>query len=94
MIFFTRSDKRKIYQLIDLLLSHKISESTFCHEFCCSYDLELDYDTLTAEEYKAFSALGEITSRFSEFEEDIKKYPGTYYTKDELKEKIKKQKRL
>jgi hypothetical protein len=71
-----------------MYLSDKINESTFCHEFYCSYDLELDYDTLMEEEYKAFYELSEITSRFSEFEEDVKKYPGVYYTKEELNKKI------
>lgn len=70
-----------------MYLSGKINESTFCHEFYCSYDLELDYDTLMEDEYKAFYELSEITSRFSEFEKDIKKYPGVYHTKEEVKQK-------
>jgi len=85
---YDKTDKRWIYQLIDMYLSDKINESTFCHEFYCSFDLELDYDTLMEDEYKAFYELSEITIRFSEFEEDFKKYPGTYYTKEELKKKI------
>jgi hypothetical protein len=85
---YEKTDKRRIYQLIDMYLSGKINESTFCHEFYCSYDLELDYNTLTEDEYKSFYELSEITIRFSEFEEDIKKYPGVYYTKNELKKKI------
>jgi hypothetical protein len=85
---YEKTDKRWIYQLIDMYLDKKINESTFCHEFYCSYDLELDYDTLTEDEYKAFYELSEIAIRFSEFEEDIKKYPGIYYTKEELKKKI------
>jgi hypothetical protein len=85
---YERSDKRRIYQLIDMYLAEKIDESTFCGDFIPSYDLELDYDTLTDEEHQAFSELGKIASRFSEFEEDIKKYPGVYYTKEELKQKI------
>lgn len=85
---YERTDKRRIYQLIDIYLSDKINESTFCHEFYCSYDLELDYDTLMEDEYKAFYELSEITIRFSEFEEDIKKYPGVYRTKEEVKQKI------
>jgi len=71
-----------------MYLSGKINESTFCYEFYCLYDLELDYDTLLEEEQTAFSELGKVASRFSEFEEDIEKYPGTYFTKKELKEAI------
>jgi hypothetical protein len=85
---YKNTDKRKIYHLIDAYLSGDIDESTFCNEFHCSYDLELDYDTLTEEECKAFSELGEVAGRFSEFEGDHKKYPGVYYTKSELRQKI------
>jgi len=87
-LLIQNNDKRRIYQLIDMYLDEKINEAAFCHEFYCSYDLELDYDTLTEEEYKAFYELSEITIRFSEFEKDIKKYPGVYRTKEELKKKI------
>ncbi|MFW9928720.1 MAG: hypothetical protein ACFFD1_04965, partial [Candidatus Thorarchaeota archaeon] len=69
-------------------LSNKINEATFCYEFYCSFDLELDYDTLEEDEYKAFDELSEITCRFSEFEKDIKSYPGVYRTKEEVKNKI------
>jgi hypothetical protein len=40
------------------------------------------------EEHQALSELGKVASRFSEFEGDIKKYPGVYYTKEDLKQKI------
>ncbi len=85
---YEKTDKRRIYQLISMYLSGQIDESTFCNQFYSTYDLELDYDTLTEEEYKTFYELSEITARFSEFEDDIRKYPGVYRTKNELKQKI------
>jgi hypothetical protein len=85
---YQKIDKRMIYQLIDIYLSGKIDESTFCREFYCLYDLETDCETLFEDEYKAFYELSEITCRFSEFENDIKKYPGVYRTKEEVNEKI------
>lgn len=85
---YEKTDKRRIYQLIDVYLSGKINESTFCYEFYCSFDLELDYEKLFEDEYKSFCELSEIASRFSESEEDIKKYPGVYYTKEELHRKV------
>ena len=85
---YKKTDKRRIYQLIEMYLSEKIDEAAFCSDFVPSYDTELDYDTLTEEEHTAFSELGKVASRFSEFEEDIKKYPGTYFTKAELKNAI------
>lgn len=72
-----------------MYLQDKIDESTFCNDFIPSYDQELDYETLSAEEHQAFSELGKIASRFSEIEEDIMKYPGVYYTKEQLDKKIK-----
>lgn len=85
---YEKTDKRRIYQLIEMYLSNKINESTFCYEFYCSYDLELNYESLLEDEYQAFYELSEITSRFSEFENDFKKYPGVYYTNEELSRKI------
>jgi hypothetical protein len=85
---FENTDKRRIYQLIEMYLKEKIDEAAFCDDFYYSYDLELDYETLTQDECRAFHELSEITSRFSEFDEDIKNYPGVYYTKEELQKKI------
>ena len=85
---FRRDDKHRLYQIIQQYLSKKIDASTFCDEFYYSYDLELDCDTLTSDENQAFDELSNITSRFSNFEEDHKKYPGVFYTELELKKKI------
>ena len=85
---FKKSNKRIIYYLIFEYLSGKIDESTFCGEFHFSYDLELNYNELTDEEYKAFHELVEVSGRFSEYKEDFKKFPGIYYTREELRQKI------
>ncbi len=37
-------EKQKIYRLIDMYLSEKINEETFCEEFYHLYDLEVDSD--------------------------------------------------
>lgn len=83
------SDKERIYHLINLYLYGKINETTFCRDYLRIYDIELDYDTLNEEEYHTFSNLARIASRFSECEEDIMRYPGVYYTKNELNKEIK-----
>lgn len=83
---FERKDKRRLYWLLDQLLEKKIDASTFCDEFYYSYDLELQ-DELTTKEENNFKQLAAIVSRFSEFEEDITKYPGVYFTEDQLREK-------
>ena len=58
-----------------MYLSGNISDKVFCDEFYYSYDLEIDLDTLTNIEKKAFSELSTGSDRFSEFEEDHIKYP-------------------
>lgn len=83
-----KTDKNRIYQLIDMYLSGTIDETTFCNEFYVLFDLNINYEKLNNDEYNAFYELSEITSRFSEFEEDIKRYPGVYHSKDEVKQKI------
>lgn len=85
---YEKTDKKKLYDLIDMYLSGGIDESIFCSAFCSLYDLEIDYRTLTENEHKAFSELGEVVGRFSEFEDDHEKYPNVYYTKKELNTKI------
>ncbi len=85
---YDRTDKRRIYQLIEMYLAGIIDETAFCDELRYIYGFELDYDTLTEEEHAAFSALSEVASRFSPFEEDHKKHPGVHYTKEELSQKI------
>lgn len=71
-----------------MYLSGKVDESTFCDEFYYSYDIELDYDTLNTNEEQAFFELSEIVSRFSDSKEDHQKYPGIYYTQEDLRQQI------
>ena len=79
---YERTDKRRLYQLIEMYLSKKIDEDSFATDFIYSYGQELDYDTLEKEENQIFSNLAIIASRFSDIEEDLQKYPGVYYTKE------------
>ena len=85
---FEKNDKRRLYQLMDMYLSGVIAAPTFTDEFYFSYNLEIDDEMLKETERKAFQKLDEISSRFSEFEEDLKEYPGTYFSEAELRKKI------
>jgi len=85
---FEKNDKRRLYQVMDMYLSGNINDKVFCDEFYYSYDLEIDLDTLTDLEKKAFSELSTVSDRFSEFEEDHIKYPKGFFTAEELKQKI------
>ena len=86
---FEKDDKRRLYQLMDMFLSGKITASVFCDELYYSYDLEIDYNTLNAVEQKAFSDLSPFSSRFSEFKEDHEKCPNAFFTEEQLYQKVK-----
>lgn len=85
---YTKTDKRRLYWLLDQYLSGNIDARTFCNEYYYCQALELDRNTLTKSEEKAFSELATVVGRFSEFEEDLKNYPKVYYTEEELRNKI------
>lgn len=85
---FEKNDKRRLYWLLDQYLSKKITEDVFCNEFYYSYDLELDYSSLTELEYNLFSELGRIAGRYSKYESDHKLDPKAFSTTEELKQKI------
>jgi len=85
---YDKSDKLRLYWLIDEYLSGKINEATFCDEFYYSYDLKLNHETLTIIEKTLFSELSKITSRFSQYEEDHKLDARAFSTVQELKQKI------
>lgn len=85
---FEKNDKRRLNWLIDQFLENKIDAETFCDEFHECYGLELGLDALTPLEEEIFYELSVVANRFSPFEEDLIKYPGTYFTEAELRQKI------
>ena len=85
---YDKSDKKRLYWLIDEYLSHRISEPVFCDEFYLSYGLGVDPNILSEKEKKSFLELYEVSSRFSEFEDDHKLDPRAFSTVIELREKI------
>ncbi|MGC4059177.1 MAG: hypothetical protein QM743_13825 [Chitinophagaceae bacterium] len=85
---YDKSDKRRLYWLIDQYLSDKLDETGFCDEFYYSYDLEVDRNTLTDIEKIAFASLSKVSDRFSSYEEDHNLDPRAFSTVKELKEKI------
>jgi len=85
---YEKSDKQRLYWLIDQYLLGKINESTFCDELYYSYDLEIDSNTLTDVEKLAFSALSMVCSRFSQYEEDHNLDSRAFSTVKEVNQKI------
>ncbi len=88
MNIFDKKNKKYLYLIIDLFASGKIDEKTFCDEYYYSYDLAIDYSTLTENEYRIFLELSEIVDRFSEYPEDHKLDIHAFTNKEELKKKI------
>jgi hypothetical protein len=84
---YEKKDKRRLYWLIEQFLSEKISASTFCDEFYYSYDLEIDHKTLSATERVAFKELGEVSSRYSQYDEDHNLDRMAFTTTEQLKQK-------
>jgi len=85
---YDKSDIRRVYWLIDQYLLGKIDESNFCDEFYYSYDLEINENTLTDIEKMVFAELNQVSSRFSQYQEDHLGLPNGFYTIEELKQKI------
>lgn len=85
---FEYTDKKRIYWLINQYLENKITQCNFADEYYKSYCLETDLNTLTDKETKVFDELAEVATRFTDIEEDLKNYPGVYYTPQELDQKI------
>lgn len=83
-----RMDKHRIYYLMDMYLTGNINGSTFCNEFCCVFDNELDFSTLTEEENRILSDLALVVYRFSEMEAGRILNSDAYYKEDELRKKI------
>jgi len=86
---FNNTDKRRLYQLMDMYLSKIINAETFSDEFYSCYHLGLDHNSMDHREKKAFGELSKITDRFTTSVNDLKNYPGTYFDEVQLKEKVK-----
>ena len=82
------TDKRRIYWLIDQYLNGKIIAWDFTTFYFSCYNVEMDSDFLTPTEDKLFSELSAIAGRFTDIQEDLIKYPGTYFSEKELKPKV------
>lgn len=85
---FEKNDKSKIYSLIDSYLLNELNALSFCDQFLECYGLEVDPNSLTELEKKAFSELATLAVEFPTFDESFKKYHDTYYTENTLRDKV------
>ena len=84
---FEKTDKRRLYWLIDKYLHNNIDDRTFCDEFYYCYSLELDRENLTDVEKEAFYELNKVSSRFSGYESDHKLDAHAFSTANDLRQK-------
>ena len=85
---FEKNNEKMLYWLIDQYLTDKITAWTFSSLYSECYNLRLDSSLLTDKERKLFDELNIIASRFSDVEDDLKMYPGTYFSEQELQRKV------
>lgn len=84
---YNKTDKRRLYWLIDQYILGNIDETKFCDDFHDTLVNEMYYEGLTAIELRIFKDLLDVVQRFSEYEEDFKLWAG-FVSAEELKQKI------
>lgn len=72
---FEKNDKRYLYWILELYLSNRIDETSFCDAYYSSYNFEIDDSSLTELERDVFSSIFESTERYTTSEEDLKESP-------------------
>ena len=87
---YEKSDKRRLYWLMECYLDGKIDESTFCDEYYYSHDLEIgrNSNSFSIEEKTLFFELEMFLNQFAPDEQFHKRFPGSFWTKQELHYKI------
>ena len=87
---YEKSDKRRLYWLMECYLDGKIDESTFCDEYYYSHDLEIGINSasFSIEEKTLFFELEMFLNQFAPDEQFHKRFPCSFWTKQELHDKI------
>jgi hypothetical protein len=85
---FAENDRRRLYWLIDQYLGEKISAWDFTSAYHEIYNIDLDKDILSQQEHITFGELNKIAGRFSDVEEDLKSYPGVYFSEADLRAEV------
>lgn len=78
--------KEQLYFLLNGLDNGEIEINNFTNQFMKIFDLEIDYDELSKEEYTILGNVSDMT-RFSDSEEDLK-LPNVYYSEKQIREEV------
>ncbi len=80
--------KEQLYYLIKEYRKGNYTTNIFCDQFTEIYCNERNEANLSMLENKEFERLNEVTSRYSMYEEDLKMYPGVYFTEEDVQNKV------
>ena len=81
--------REQLYYLLESFNKGEYSIETLCDAYLDIYYPDIPTAELTDKEASAFEALGTLISRFSPYEEDIKKFPGVYLEEKDIINAIK-----
>lgn len=79
--------KEQLYFLLNGLDNGEIEINTFINQFIKIFDLEIDYDELSKDEYTILGNVSDMAARFSDSEEDLK-LPNVYYSEKQVREEV------
>ncbi|HHQ0364747.1 TPA: hypothetical protein ACSKJG_002302 [Listeria innocua] len=79
--------KEQLYFLLNGLDNGEIEINTFINQLIKIFDLEIDYDELSKEEYTILGNVSDMAARFSDSEEDLK-LPNVYYSEKQVREEV------
>ncbi|AQP60432.1 hypothetical protein [Listeria monocytogenes] len=79
--------KEQLYFLLNGMDNGEIEINTFINQFIKIFDLEIDYDELSKDEYTILGNVSDMAARFSDSEEDLK-LPNVYYSEKQVREEV------
>lgn len=79
--------KEELYYLLNEVANNNYTMQNFVSEFTRIFELEIDYDDLTDDEYKCFEKISMMSSRFSSIPEDLK-LTNVYFSKSQIMDEI------
>lgn len=79
--------KEQLYFLLNGMDNGEIEINTFINQFIKIFDLEIDYDELSKDEYTILGNVSDMAARFSDSEEDLK-LPNVYYSEKQIREEV------
>lgn len=80
--------KEQLYYLIREYLKENYTTTIFCEQFTNIYCQERHKANFSKLEDVEFDSLNDVTSRYSEFDDDIKMYPGVYFSDKDVRKKV------